>query len=84
MLRVYPTKLSAVYREYAAKSMDLALRFSDTENKRVLLVMARAWLAMAARAEKNSQTVTAYETLEPDQRLPQQRQSQADDPTEIS
>ena len=53
-----------------------------TENNPGRLVMARAWLALAEQTEKNSETRTVYETLEPRQLAAQQQQAQSDDPAE--
>jgi hypothetical protein len=40
------------YRNYAAKTMDLAQRASSTADKGRLLVMAEAWLALADRVHR--------------------------------
>jgi hypothetical protein len=44
--------------------------------------MARTWLALAEQTEKNSETRTVYETLEPRQLAAQQQQTRSDDPAE--
>ncbi len=42
----------ARYRRNAEKCLELAQSFNDPEAKRALLVMANAWLILAARREK--------------------------------
>ena len=51
----------ATYRLHAAHCMEIAARTADTENKLMLLNMARAWLLLAEKAEKSSKTT--QETL---------------------
>jgi hypothetical protein len=46
----------AKYRLNAEKCLKLASTFSDPESKRSLLVMANAWLILAAQHSKNSET----------------------------
>ena len=55
----------AAYRLNAAKCVEIAHRSVDSENKLVLLEMARAWLALAEQAIKNSESVLVYETPTP-------------------
>jgi hypothetical protein len=52
----------AAYRLNAVKCVDLAQSSSDSENKLVLLEMARAWLLLAEQAVKNGETILVYET----------------------
>jgi hypothetical protein len=47
----------AVYRLHAAHCTEIAARTADKENRLSLLNMALAWLLLAERAEKNSNTV---------------------------
>ena len=47
------TELLERYRRNAEKCLQLAQNFNDLEAKRSLLVMANAWLALAAQREKN-------------------------------
>jgi hypothetical protein len=54
-----------VYRVHACKCVQLAQRIADPDGKLVLLDMARAWLAIAEQADKNSQTTLVYETPQP-------------------
>ena len=56
-----PRERSATYRLNAAHCIEIAARTADTENKLTLLNMARAWLLLAEKAEKSSETT--YETL---------------------
>lgn len=41
------------YRLNAEKCLELARTFKEVENKRALVVMANAWLALAAQRSKN-------------------------------
>ncbi len=50
------------YRLNAEKCLQLAQRSNDLEAKRELLVMANAWLELAAQREKNIETGPANET----------------------
>lgn len=47
------------YRMNAAKCLDSAQQTIDGRAKRVLVDMARAWLALADQGEKNRQTTTS-------------------------
>jgi outer membrane biosynthesis protein TonB len=47
------TELVEQYRRNAQKCVQLVQNFSDLEAKRALLVMASAWLMLAAQREKN-------------------------------
>jgi hypothetical protein len=47
------TELVERYRLNAEKCLQLAQNFQEPEAKRELLVMANAWLALAAQREKN-------------------------------
>ena len=78
-----PQNSAAVYRLHAANCMQLAQKASDADGKMQLFDMARAWLALAEQAEKNSETVLVYETPEPrpqpaQQPMQQQQQPQPD------
>jgi hypothetical protein len=55
---VWVTELSERYRRNAEKCLQLAQNFNDLEAKRSLLVMANAWLALAAQREKNVNVAT--------------------------
>ena len=55
----------AQYRLNAEKCLELATTFSDPESKRALLVMANAWLMLAAQRSKNSETILVYQTPTP-------------------
>jgi hypothetical protein len=46
------------YRLNAEKCLQLAQTFNDLEAKRELLVMANAWLVLAAQREKNIETAS--------------------------
>ena len=50
------------YRLNAEKCLTLAQRFNNRESKHALLGMAKAWLTLAERHVKNSETVLVYET----------------------
>jgi hypothetical protein len=56
--------------------MQLAQKAGDAEGKMLLFDMARAWLALAEQAEKNSETTLVYETPEPRVQPAQQQHSQ--------
>jgi hypothetical protein len=53
------TELVERYRRNAEKCLQLAQNFQDIESKRELLVMANAWLVLAAQREKNIETAPA-------------------------
>jgi hypothetical protein len=53
------------YRLNAEKCLELAHTFNDQERKQIMLRMANAWLRLAARHLKNSDTVSVYETPTP-------------------
>ena len=55
----------AWYRLNAEKCLELANTFNDPESKRALLVMANAWLMLAAQRNKNSETILVYEMPSP-------------------
>jgi len=55
------TELVEQYRRNAQKCIQLVQNFSDLEAKRALLVMANAWLALAAQREKNIAAAPARE-----------------------
>ncbi len=63
-----------VYRVHAGKCVQLAQRIADPDGKLALVDMARAWLAIAEQADKNSQTTLVYETPEPRRHVVQQQQ----------
>ncbi len=50
------------YRLNAEKCLQLAQALNHVEAKRELLVMANAWLVLAAQREKNIETAPANET----------------------
>jgi hypothetical protein len=49
------------YQQRATQCVQLAQHTSDHQAKLTLLEMARAWLALAEQAIKNSETVLVYE-----------------------
>jgi len=51
----------AAYRLHAAQCTEIAQRSRDLETKLALLTMAQAWLTLADRALKNSETIREYE-----------------------
>jgi outer membrane biosynthesis protein TonB len=55
------TELVEQYRRNAQKCVQLVQNFSDLEAKRALLVMASAWLMLAAQREKNIEAGPARE-----------------------
>jgi hypothetical protein len=55
------TEFSERYRRNAEKCLQLAQNFNDLEARRSLLVMANAWLALAAQREKNVNPMPAHE-----------------------
>jgi hypothetical protein len=55
------TELVEQYRRNAQKCVQLVQNFNDLEAKRSLLVMANAWLMLAAQREKNIETAPARE-----------------------
>jgi hypothetical protein len=85
-----PQNSAEVYRVRAKSCTQLAHKAANAESKMALLDMARAWLALAGQAEKNSATTLVYETPEPrsrpqpaqqqQQQQPQQGNPQRDDP----
>jgi len=64
------------YRLNAAQCVQTAHKTNDAEAKLALLDMAKAWLALADQADKNSMTELVYETPAPPQRVAQQQQQQ--------
>jgi hypothetical protein len=48
------TELLQRYRRNAEKCLQLAQTFNDLDAKRALLVMANAWLMLAAQRQKKS------------------------------
>jgi hypothetical protein len=55
------TELVEQYRRNAQKCIQLVQSFNDLEAKRALLVMANAWLVLAAQREKNIEAAPASE-----------------------
>jgi len=55
------TELVEGYRRNAEKCLDLVKTFNDPESRRSLLVMANAWLMLAAQREKSIETAPANE-----------------------
>jgi hypothetical protein len=53
------------YQQRATQCVQLAQNSSDHQAKLALLEMARAWLALAEQAIKNSETALIYETPYP-------------------
>jgi hypothetical protein len=55
------------YRRKAADCLYLTQRLADEQSRRLLLEMARVWIGLAVRAERNAKTDIVYETtpLEP-------------------
>jgi hypothetical protein len=49
------------YRRNAEKCLQLAQAFNDLDAKRALLVMANAWLTLAAQRQKNIQAAPLNE-----------------------
>jgi hypothetical protein len=49
---VAPNEAVAFYRLSAAHCIEIARHISDPDNKKSLLVMAQAWLALADHTEK--------------------------------
>lgn len=61
--------MSALYRYFAARCLDIARHQKEPAKKLALLDMAQAWLKLAEQAEKNHEAPTlVYETPEPRQR----------------
>jgi hypothetical protein len=60
------------YRAHAAECVRLAQHTSDPQSKGSLLDMARAWLALVTRGEKNSEALV-YQTP-PRQHVARQQQ----------
>ena len=58
---IFVTELVERYRRNAEKCLELAQSFSEPETKRSLLVMASAWLMLAAQREKTIETAPAHE-----------------------
>jgi hypothetical protein len=59
------TELLERYRRNAEKCLQLAQSFNDIEAKRSLLVMANAWLTLAAQREKKITPMPDHESLPP-------------------
>ena len=59
------TKLVERYRRNAERCLRLVQDFSDLEAKRSLLVMANAWLALAAQRAKNIEAALASQLTSP-------------------
>ncbi len=59
------TELVNRYRLNAKKCAQLAANFKSLEAKRELLVMASAWLALAARREENIESAPSSLVNEP-------------------
>jgi hypothetical protein len=49
------------YRRKAADCLYLTQRLADEQSRRLLLEMARAWVELAVRAERNATTGIVYE-----------------------
>lgn len=64
------TELVEQYRRNAQKCIQLVQSFNDLEAKRALLVMANAWLVLAAQREKNIEAAPASELPLPVDELP--------------
>jgi hypothetical protein len=76
-----PQSSAELYRANAKSCAELARKVVEAESRIALLDMARAWLALAEQAEKNSATTSVYETPEPlIQPAQQQQQPQPNDP----
>lgn len=74
-----PQNSAEAYRLHAASCVQLAQKAVDADSKMQLFNMARAWLALAEQAEKNSEMTLVYETPEPrPQPAQQQQQPQPD------
>ncbi len=59
------TELVKRYRRNAVKCLELAQTFNEPEAKRELVLMANAWLSLAAQREKNIQTALPSEPPSP-------------------
>jgi hypothetical protein len=59
------SELVAAYRLHSAQCTEIAQRSQDPGTKLTLLTMAQAWLTLADKAMKNSETVLVYETPTP-------------------
>jgi hypothetical protein len=59
------TQLLERYRRNAEKCLQVAQNFNDLEAKRSLLMMANAWLILAARREKNINPKHGHESPPP-------------------
>src|SRR5205085_1948854 len=59
------TELLERYRRNAEKCLQLAQNFNDLEAKRSLLMMANAWLTLAAQREKNINPMPGQESPSP-------------------
>jgi hypothetical protein len=59
------TELLEHYRRNAEKCLQLAQNFNDLEAKRSLLMMANAWLTLAAQREKNINPMPGQESPSP-------------------
>ena len=53
------------YRLNAEKCFELAKRLSDPESKHSLLVIANAWLTLAAQRAKNIETIPESADVQP-------------------
>jgi hypothetical protein len=74
------TELIEQYRRNAQKCVQLVQNFNDLEAKRALLVMANAWLTLAAQREKNIEAAAPAIPLPADEPPAQEPPRPIDEP----
>ncbi len=62
---ITPAQLAARYWGYAAQCLIVAQRQDDAGDKLALINMAQAWVNLAEQTEKNTPSLSAYETPAP-------------------
>lgn len=62
---ITPAQLAARYWGYAAQCLIVAQRQDDAGDKLALINMAQAWVNLAEQTEKNTPSLSAFETPAP-------------------
>jgi hypothetical protein len=60
-----PAELTAAFRLYAARCIEIAQDLPDASRRASLLTMAQAWFALADQIERNGGTIAGVPLVSP-------------------
>jgi hypothetical protein len=64
-----PAELSASFRLYAARCIEIAQELPDPHRRAAVLTMAQTWFALADQVEKNAGVVAGVSLVPPEENI---------------